>query len=344
MARTRQTAAKSSGGRAPFKFLATKAAQAARMRRADAQDRRNAALQRRSELSPSELMMENARAAIEQRRHLKEEQLKKARDEALRSGQSGKRPPDSRTTAGGGNKALYGSDDSDSDSESDSDSNSDSDTEKSNIDEEDGKPRAKETAESGNVIDPAQDIQHAEGTQQSTQPPEGTTQEESTNVSVQGNVETADVQQQRQKTRRVTAGKKVPRHAGKFMRPPVPAALGHKKTMPRSQPKSGGGIKKPHRYRPGTVALREIRRYQKTTELLIRKLPFARMVREILMNIDSTKDWRFQSHAMMAIQEASEAFLVGIFEDTNLCAIHSKRVTIMPKDMQLANRLRKDFP
>uniref|UniRef100_A0A8D0NXY2 Core Histone H2A/H2B/H3 domain-containing protein n=1 Tax=Sus scrofa TaxID=9823 RepID=A0A8D0NXY2_PIG len=93
-----------------------------------------------------------------------------------------------------------------------------------------------------------------------------------------------------------------------------------------------GGVKKPHRYRPGTVALREIRRYQKSTELLIRK------VREIAQ--DFKTDLRFQSSAVMALQEASEAYLVGLFEDTNLCAIHAKRVTIMPKDIQLARRIR----
>jgi histone H3 len=92
------------------------------------------------------------------------------------------------------------------------------------------------------------------------------------------------------------------------------------------------------RYRPGTVALREIRRYQKSTELLIRKLPFQRLVREIAQ--DFKTDLRFQSSAVMALQEASEAYLVGLFEDTNLCAIHAKRVTIMPKDIQLARRIR----
>ncbi|XP_042880322.1 histone H3.3 [Penaeus japonicus] len=99
-----------------------------------------------------------------------------------------------------------------------------------------------------------------------------------------------------------------------------------------------GGVQKPHRYRPGTVALREIRRYQKSTELLIRKLPFQRLVREIAQ--DFKTDLRFQSSAVMALQEASEAYLVGLFEDTNLCAIHAKRVTIMPKDIQLARRIR----
>ncbi|CAG8714144.1 16362_t:CDS:2, partial [Acaulospora colombiana] len=89
------------------------------------------------------------------------------------------------------------------------------------------------------------------------------------------------------------------------------------------------GVKKPHRFRPGTVALREIRRYQKSTELLIRKLPFQRLT-----------DLRFQSSAVMALQEAAEAYLVSLFEDTNLAAIHAKRVTIQPKDLQLARRLR----
>ncbi|XP_051948118.1 histone H3-like [Xyrauchen texanus] len=103
-----------------------------------------------------------------------------------------------------------------------------------------------------------------------------------------------------------------------------------------------GGVKKPHlalfHYQPGTVALREIRRYQKSTELLIRKLPFQRLVREIAQ--DFKTDLRFQSSAVMALQESSEAYLVGLFEDTNLCAIHAKRVTIMPKDIQLARRIR----
>ncbi|GAB4816586.1 hypothetical protein N2152v2_003632 [Parachlorella kessleri] len=113
-----------------------------------------------------------------------------------------------------------------------------------------------------------------------------------------------------------------------------------------------GGVKKPHRYRPGTVALREIRKYQKSTELLIRKLPFQRLVREIAQDFKVggqavlglpaplETDLRFQSQAVLALQEAAEAYLVGLFEDTNLCAIHAKRVTIMPKDIQLARRIR----
>jgi len=82
------------------------------------------------------------------------------------------------------------------------------------------------------------------------------------------------------------------------------------------------------------LQLREIRRYQKSTDLLIRKLPFQRLVREIAQ--DFKNDLRFQGSAVLALQEAAEAYLVGLFEDTNLCAIHAKRVTIMPKDIQLA--------
>ncbi len=86
------------------------------------------------------------------------------------------------------------------------------------------------------------------------------------------------------------------------------------------------------------MALREIRRYQKSTELLIRKLPFQRLVREIAQ--DYHMDLRFQGSAVLALQESAEAYLVGLFEDTNLCAIHAKRVTVFPRDMQLARRIR----
>ena len=110
------------------------------------------------------------------------------------------------------------------------------------------------------------------------------------------------------------------------------------KAAARKSAPSTGGVKKPHKYRPGTVALREIRKYQKSTELLIRKLPFQRLIREVAEKFK--QDLRFNSHAIMALQEAAEAYLVGLFEDTNLCAIHAKRVTIMPKDIQLARRIR----
>jgi len=102
-----------------------------------------------------------------------------------------------------------------------------------------------------------------------------------------------------------------------------------------------GTARKPRRYRPGTVALREIRRFQKSSELLIRKAPFARLIREIAEELGAkeNKVYRFQSTAVLALQEASEAYMIGLFEDTNLCAIHARRVTIMPKDIQLARRI-----
>ena len=112
-------------------------------------------------------------------------------------------------------------------------------------------------------------------------------------------------------------------------------AQGGGKTLPASQQ----GTEKPRRYRPGTVALREIWHYQKSTELLIRKLPFQRLVREIVQDLGKMRI-HFQSGAIMALQEASEAYLVGLLEDSNLCAIHMKRVTIMPKDIQLARCIR----
>ena len=126
-------------------------------------------------------------------------------------------------------------------------------------------------------------------------------------------------------TARKSTGGKAPRHALAT------------KAARKSQP-STGGVKRPHRFRPGTVALREIRRYQKSTELLIRKLPFQRLVREVAQ--DFRGDLRFQSSAILALQEASEAYLVHLFEDANMCAIHARRVTIMPKDIQLARRIR----
>ena len=126
-------------------------------------------------------------------------------------------------------------------------------------------------------------------------------------------------------TARKSTGQKAPRKqlASKAARKTAPAT---------------GGVKKPHRFRPVTVALREIRKYQKSTDLLLRKLPFQRLVREIAQEFKA--DLRFQSSAVLALQEAAEAYLVGLFEDTNLCAIHAKRVTIMTKDLQLARRIR----
>ncbi|RKP23908.1 histone H3 variant [Syncephalis pseudoplumigaleata] len=116
------------------------------------------------------------------------------------------------------------------------------------------------------------------------------------------------------------------------------AAMGEKKQKPK------------RRYLPFTVALREIRKYQKSTDLLIRKAPFARLVRQIAMEFvtgdfihsisDTGAGLRWKPEAIEALQEASEAFLVHRCEDANLCAIHAKRVTLMNKDLQLARRIR----
>ena len=134
----------------------------------------------------------------------------------------------------------------------------------------------------------------------------------------------------KQTARRAT-GRKAPRHKL--------ATMAARNKSPQRQLVYAGGLKRPRRYRPGTVALREIRKFQKSTNLLIRKLPFQRLVREILYN-DLKKDLKFQSTAILCLQEASEAYLINLFEWTNLAAIHAKRVTIMPKDMQLARRIR----
>ena len=106
----------------------------------------------------------------------------------------------------------------------------------------------------------------------------------------------------------------------------------------RNRPQTGG-VKKPRRYRPGTVALREIRKYQKSTELLIRKLPFQRLVKEVVRELFPTQSYRFQSTAVLALHEASESFLVRMFDDVNCIAIHGKRVTIQVKDIQIWKRL-----
>ena len=100
-----------------------------------------------------------------------------------------------------------------------------------------------------------------------------------------------------------------------------------------------GKVKKPYRCRPGTVALREIRKYQTSTEFLIRKLPFQRFVKEIVQDLFKSETYRFQSTALLALQEASESYLVSMFDDVNCIAIHGKRVTIQNKDIQIWKRL-----
>ncbi|CAG8790159.1 19466_t:CDS:2 [Cetraspora pellucida] len=143
----------------------------------------------------------------------------------------------------------------------------------------------------------------------------------------------AQVTSNRQPKRKLATTKKVSRRSN------VSTSSSGTSTR-RSRPGDPVAPAKPRRYRPGTVALREIRQYQKSTNLLLRKLPFSRVVREIaieLMEPDASVGYRWQSSAILALQEA---YLVHLFEDANLCAIHAKRVTIMQKDIQLARRIR----
>ena len=120
------------------------------------------------------------------------------------------------------------------------------------------------------------------------------------------------------------------------------AAIGSKKAAIGSKKAAVSGdtsSKRPaQRHHLGVRALQEIKFYQRSTDLLLRKLPFQHLVRDIAQQ--SKTDLRFQSAAIAALQEAAEAYLVGLFEDTNLCSLHAKRVTIMAKDMQLARRIR----
>ena len=109
----------------------------------------------------------------------------------------------------------------------------------------------------------------------------------------------------------------------------------------RARTRATAKKKRPHRYRPGTKALREIRQYQKSTDLLLSKIPFQRLVREITEHI-CKKQYRYTKDAMLALQEAAEAHLIELFKDSNLLVIHAKRVTLMPKDIQLARRIRGD--
>ena len=110
----------------------------------------------------------------------------------------------------------------------------------------------------------------------------------------------------------------------------------------RNSQRSKGGIKKPYKYRPGTVALREIRKYQQSTELLIRKLPFQRLVRELVQELHGPRHLlRQQRRGAEALQEGCESFLTGLFEDSQLLALHSKRVTVKTADMRLAMRLNR---
>ncbi|XP_042365642.1 histone H3-like centromeric protein A isoform X2 [Plectropomus leopardus] len=122
-------------------------------------------------------------------------------------------------------------------------------------------------------------------------------------------------------------------------RPPLPSpgTSGSTPKSPRRKPPPASPKKR--RFRPGTKALMEIRKFQKSTDLLLRKGPFSRLVREVCESF-SRESLRWQVYALLALQEAAEAFLVMIFSDANLCAIHAKRVTVFPRDIQLARRIR----
>ena len=121
----------------------------------------------------------------------------------------------------------------------------------------------------------------------------------------------------------------------------MPAKAKGSKAVKKSAP-AAGGIKerKARRNKPGTVTLREVKKYQKSIANLLPRAPFQRLVRNICSDLDH--ELRFQSQALAALQEATEAYIVGVFEDTNLCAIHAKRMTIQKKDMDLARRIRGD--
>ena len=136
--------------------------------------------------------------------------------------------------------------------------------------------------------------------------------------------------------RQKIAGKKVKVGSKASVASGSKVAKAQKKTAP-----AAGGVKKERqfkRWRAGTVALREIKRYQKATTLLMARAPFQRLVRSVCEGVDA--QLRFQSQALLALQEAAEAYLTGLFEDTNLCAIHANRVTVMKKDLDLARRIR----
>ncbi|GBG34750.1 Histone H3 [Hondaea fermentalgiana] len=107
-------------------------------------------------------------------------------------------------------------------------------------------------------------------------------------------------------------------------------------------PRRNGAPGVVQRLRPGERALKEIKRYQKSTNLLIQKLPFARVVKEETERYTQSQEFRWQSEALTALQEAAEAYLVSVFQDANLCALHAKRVTLMVRDIQLARRIRGD--
>ncbi len=139
------------------------------------------------------------------------------------------------------------------------------------------------------------------------------------------------------KASKTSKRKPIPPHRGTSLHPLT--ARGRK--MLRKERRARGEFI-PHRFRPGTRALQEIRYLQKSTVALLRKLPFQRLVREITTNCFEKPGmgFRWRAEALSAMQEASEMYMINVFEDANLCAIHARRVTIQPKDIELARRIR----
>lgn len=102
-----------------------------------------------------------------------------------------------------------------------------------------------------------------------------------------------------------------------------------------------GTVQKKRKHKPGTIALREIRKYQKSTDLLLAKSPFFRLIREIVLEV-AGEQFNWQKAAVEALQEIAEAFMVSLFEDANSACIHAKRVTVRPEDIHLVRKLRRD--
>ncbi|XP_071435846.1 histone H3-like centromeric protein A isoform X2 [Pithys albifrons albifrons] len=128
-----------------------------------------------------------------------------------------------------------------------------------------------------------------------------------------------------------------PKPTPRRRRPPraVPPRAVPPRAVPAPPPE-----RRARRSRPGQRALQEIRKFQTTTRLLLRPTPFARLVRELCLFFTRGVDYRWQSMAILALQEAAEAFTVRLLEDAYLCTLHARRVTLFPKDLQLARRLR----
>ncbi|KAH7645272.1 histone H3.3 [Dermatophagoides farinae] len=131
------------------------------------------------------------------------------------------------------------------------------------------------------------------------------------------------------------------RHSQNSRRISEPTTPGKSRILRSSLQHSTKSPTQKRRYRPGTVALREIRRYQNSSHNLIPRISFQRLIREIAQSMKNSL--RFQPAALEALQEAAESYLVRMFEDANLCAIHARRVTIMPRDINLARRIRGDY-